>query len=92
MAGELEESAQIKTMSCRQLGGPCDLAHSGADANEIIHAQDRHLKEAVANGSTDHEPALKDMKGRWRRPVSGLKWYRQVQRDFEALPSSEQAT
>jgi hypothetical protein len=26
------------------------------------------------------------MKGRWKRPISGLKWYRQVQRDFEALP------
>ena len=24
------------------------------------------------------------MKGRWKRPVSGLKWYRQVQRDFAA--------
>jgi hypothetical protein len=91
MNERVEESTQMKTMTCRQLGGPCDLAHSGTDANEIIHAQDRHLKEAVANGSTDHEPASKAMKGRWRRPVSGLKWYRQVQRDFEALPG-EQAT
>jgi hypothetical protein len=84
MAEELEESMPVKTMSCRQLGGPCDLVHSGKDANEIIKAQDRHLREVVAQGSTEHEPALKDMKGRWRRPVSGLKWYRQVQRDFEA--------
>ena len=73
------------SMTCRQLGGPCDLAHRGNEANEIIKAQDRHLKEAVAAGNADHEPALKDMKGRWRRPVSGLKWYRQVQRDFDAL-------
>jgi hypothetical protein len=72
-------------MTCRQLGGTCDLAHQGDDANAIIKAQDRHLREAVAAGSTDHEPALQDMKSRWRRPVSGLKWYRQVQRDFAAL-------
>jgi hypothetical protein len=90
MAGKHE--GPMKTMSCRQLGGPCDLAHNGTDANEIIHAQDRHLKEAVAEGKTDHEPALKDMKGRWKRPVSGLKWYRQVQRDFETLPVVEEAT
>ena len=77
----------MKTMTCRQLGGACELAHGGDDANEIIQAQDRHLREAVAEGSTDHEPALRDMKGRWRRPVSGMKWYRQVQRDFAALPS-----
>jgi hypothetical protein len=77
----------MKTMTCRQLGGACDLAHEGDDANEIIKAQDQHLRDAVAAGATDHEPALQAMKGRWRRPVSGMKWYRQVQRDFAALPS-----
>lgn len=75
----------MKRMTCKQLGGPCDLELLGADANEIIKAQDQHLKDAVAAGSTDHEPALQDMKGRWKRPVSGLKWYRQVQRDFAGL-------
>jgi predicted small metal-binding protein len=78
----------MKTMTCQQLGGPCDHAHQGADHNEVIQAQDRHLREAVAAGHADHEPALKDMKGRWKRPVSGLKWYRQVQRDFAALPTT----
>ena len=77
----------MKTMTCSQLGGACELSLVGADANEIIHAQDRHLREVVAAGSADHEAALRDMKGRWRRPVSGLKWYRKVQRDFEALPT-----
>ena len=77
----------MKNMTCRQLGGPCDLVHQGEDANEIIKAQDQHLKDAVAGGDTDHEAALKAMKGRWKRPVSGMKWYRQVQRDFAALAS-----
>ena len=76
----------MKSMTCRQLGGPCDLAHHGEDANAIIKAQDQHLREAVAAGKRDHEPALNDMKGRWKRPVSGLKWYRRVQRDFADLP------
>ena len=77
----------MKTMTCSQLGGACELALAGDDANEIIHAQDRHLRDAVAAGDTDHEPALRDMKARWRRPISGMKWYRKVQRDFAALPS-----
>lgn len=76
----------MKAMTCRQLGGACDLVHRGDDANDIIKAQDQHLKDAVAAGETDHEPALKEMKGRWRRPVSGVKWYRSVQRDFAELP------
>ena len=76
----------MKTMTCSQLGGPCDHAHVGVDANEIIKDQDEHLRQAVAAGSAEHEPALRDMKGRWRRPISGMKWYRQVQSDFDALP------
>jgi hypothetical protein len=76
----------MKTMTCRQLGGPCDVAHHGDDANEVIKAQDRHLREAVAGDDTDHEAALREMTSRWKRPVTGLKWYRRAQRDFAALP------
>jgi len=81
----------MKTMTCAQLGGPCGLAHQGAGHDEVIQAQDRHLREAVAAGRTDHEPALRDMKGRWKRPLSGMRWYRQVQRDFAALPEDAEA-
>ena len=81
----------MKSMTCRQLGGPCDLVHRGEDANEIIKAQDRHLRDAAAAGNGDHEPALREMKGRWKRPVSGLKWYRQVQRNFAGLPGDADA-
>ena len=75
----------MTSMTCRSLGGACDVAHEGADANEVIKAHDAHLREAVASGDTAHEEALRAMKGRWKRPVSGLKWYRQVQRDFADL-------
>jgi hypothetical protein len=75
----------MKTMTCKQLGGPCDLALTGATADEIIKAQDQHLKEIVAGGDVAHEDALKAMKGRWRRPLSGMAWYRQAKRDFAAL-------
>ena len=46
----------MKTMTCKQLGGPCDLVHHGDDANEIIHAQDQHLKDAVADGRSTTSP------------------------------------
>lgn len=81
----------MKTMTCAQLGGPCGEEHRGEDANEVIKAQDAHLRAAVAAGRVEHEPALRDMRSRWRRPVSGLKWYRQVQRDFDASPVEAEA-
>lgn len=73
-------------MTCRELGGPCDEAHRGATANDVIKAQDRHLKERVSAGDDAHEPALKEMKGRWKNPLAGMGWYRQAKRDFAALP------
>jgi hypothetical protein len=76
----------MKTMTCRQLGGPCDFAHWGETADDVIKAQDRHLKEMVANGDSAHEPASNDMKGRWKNPIKGMGWYRQAKRDFAALP------
>jgi predicted small metal-binding protein len=82
----------MKSMTCKQLGGPCEVVHRGEDANEVIHAQDQHLREAVEAGRSDHQPALDDMKGRWKRPISGMKWYRQVQRDFAALPDDAESS
>ncbi|MGO9456045.1 MAG: hypothetical protein ACLP62_03205 [Acidimicrobiales bacterium] len=75
-----------KTMTCRQLGGPCDVAHHGTTADEVIKAQDQHLKDMVANGDTAHEPALSDMKGRWKHPMKAMGWYKKAKSDFAGLP------
>jgi predicted small metal-binding protein len=76
----------MKTMTCKQLGGPCDAQHRGASADDVIKAQDQHLREMVHGGDTAHEPARNDMKGRWKHPVASMGWYRQAKRDFAALP------
>jgi hypothetical protein len=73
-------------MTCKQLGGPCDLAHQGATADDVIKAQDSHLKEMVAGGDSAHERAHKEMKGRWKHPIAGMGWYKQAKRDFAGLP------
>ena len=61
----------MKTMTCKQLGGPCDHPHHGADADAVIKAQDQHLK---------------DMQGRWKHPVKSMGWYKTAKKDFAALP------
>ncbi len=76
----------MKTMTCRQMGGPCDAAFQGNTADEVIKAQDRHLKEVVSKGDETHRSALKSMQDRWKHPVSGLGWYRKTKKAFAALP------
>lgn len=75
-------------MTCNDLGGPCGFAHHGSTADEIIKAQDAHLKEMVAGGDQAHAPALKKMKGRWRRPISGMAWYRAIKQEFAGRPEN----
>ena len=78
----------MKTMTCKQLGGPCDHEHRGETADEVIKAQDRHLKEMVAGGDSAHGSSRDEMKGRWKRPISGMRWYRTAKKDFASLPES----
>ena len=75
----------MKTMTCRALGGPCDLEHRGATADEVIKVHDRHLKEAEASGDPTHQAARDAMKGRWRHPKQSLGWYRDVKAAFADL-------
>ena len=82
----------MKTMTCKQMGGPCETAFSGATADEVIKQQDKHLKAAVVAGDSSHEEAHEQMKARWRNPIRGMGWYRQTKKDFAALPDDATAT
>ncbi len=76
----------MKTMTCTQMGGPCDAPFHGNKADEVIKAEDSHLKEMVASGDETHKGALKSMQGRWKNPISGMGWYLKTRKAFGALP------
>ncbi len=76
----------MKTMTCRQFGGPCEMAHREASADDAIKAQDKHLKAAVKAGDATHEDARDAMKGRWRHPKKSMDWYRDTKQAFADLP------
>ena len=76
----------MKTMTCKQMGGPCDAAFHGVTADEVIKQQDTHLREMVAGGDETHESARKMMQGRWKNPIKGMGWYMKTKKAFAALP------
>jgi predicted small metal-binding protein len=82
------EEMSMRTMTCHQLGGPCNAELSGETADEVIKAQDRHLREAVRAGDAAHEPAHEEMKGRWRHPLRSMGWYRETKKAFAGLPEA----
>ncbi|MBI3342473.1 hypothetical protein HY024_05105 [Candidatus Curtissbacteria bacterium] len=78
----------MKTMTCKQMGGPCDAPLSGNTADEVIKADDQHLKDMIASGDEDHKSAHEMMEERWKNPASGMEWYQKMQADFAALPEN----
>jgi len=81
----------MKSMTCRALGGPCEVAFHGKSADDVIKAQDAHLKEAIAGGDEAHRDAYEAMQRRWKNPIKGMGWYRQAKKDFAALPEESAA-
>jgi hypothetical protein len=79
----------MKTLTCRQLGGPCDAPFRGMTADEVIKADDKHLKEVVAAGDETHRGALKSMQARWKNPIAGMGWYLKTRKAFAALPEEQ---
>ena len=79
----------MKTMTCTQLGGPCDAPFHGNTADDVIKAQDKHLKDMVASGDEAHKSALQAMGARWKNPLKGMGWYAKTQKDFAALPEDK---
>lgn len=76
----------MKTMTCSQMGGPCQAGHRGRTADEVIKLQDAHLKEQVAAGDEVHREANDAMRGRWKHPIAGMGWYRATKKAFAELP------
>jgi hypothetical protein len=80
------KNKNMKTMTCMQMGGPCDTKFQGENADIVIKAQDAHLKEMVAKGDETHKAALESMQKRWRNPFKGMGWYLKTKKAFAALP------
>ena len=68
------------------MGGPCNMAFKGNSADEVIKAQDAHLKATVTTGDETHIEASKAMKDRWKHPIAGMGWYMQTKKTFASLP------
>ena len=58
------------------------MVGDGATADDVIKAQDQHLRESVSGGDAAHGPALEEMKARWRHPVRAMGWYRDAKKAF----------
>jgi predicted small metal-binding protein len=73
----------MKTMTCRQMGGPCDVALHGETADEIMDKGTKHIQES---GDKDHKKVLDMMEDMQKNPDSGKEWNDTFKKKFAQLP------
>jgi len=77
----------MKTMTCKQLYGPCDALIHGATAEEMMENSKKHAMEMVAKGDKVHIDAIEAMKKQHMdmNPEAVKQWMKKFQNDFAAV-------
>lgn len=76
----------MKSMTCRQMGGPCDTAFQGATPDEVMNKGAAHVTEMAQKGDQPHVEVLKMMDEMQKDPAGGKAWMEKFTADFAALP------
>ena len=69
----------MKTMTCRELGGPCDQKLSARSWDEMVQVMTKHVME-------NHPATAKQMENLHR--VDPQKWGREMKPKWEAKPTT----
>ena len=77
----------MKTMTCKQLGGACELEFHGNTFEEIAAQSKNHGMEMFQKGDEKHLKAMNEMKERMKSPEAMNAWFEDRKKEFEALPS-----
>jgi hypothetical protein len=73
----------MKTMTCRQMGGPCDMPLRGETVDELINNGTKHVQEQTDEG---HKKVMQMMDDMQKDPVAGQKWTEDFKQKFADLP------
>ena len=78
----------MKTMSCKQLGGACDLQFSANSFEEIAEQSKQHGMEMFQQGDQAHLAAMEKMKELMKDPQAMQEWFEVKRKEFESLPAN----
>ena len=77
----------MKTMTCKQLGGACDLEFHANSFEEIAELSKKHGIEMFQNGDEAHINAMDQMKELMSKPQAMKEWFENKRKEFETLPA-----
>ena len=75
----------MKKMTCRQLGGACDLEFKANSFEEIAQLSRAHGKEMFAKKDKSHLEAMQAMMELKHNPDEMKAWFENKRKEFDAL-------
>ena len=76
----------MKSMTCNQLGGACDIEFKANTFEEMAEMSKNHGMEMFQSGDEVHLKAMTKMQEMMESPERMKEWFENKRREFEALP------
>mgnify|MGYP000441952726 CR=1 FL=1 len=78
----------MKTMTCRQLGGGCDLEFKAETFEEMVELSKQHGMQMFQQQDADHLAAMQKVQELMQDPAAMAKFFEEKKSQFEALPDA----
>ena len=75
----------MKTMTCKQLGGACDLEFHANTFDEIAEMSKTHGMEMFQKGDQSHLKAMNKMQELMKSPDAMNEWFENKRKEFDSL-------
>ena len=75
----------MKKMTCKQLGGACDLEFQENTFDEIAELSKKHGKEMFEKNDAAHLEAMHKMQELMKNPEDMKKWFEDKRKEFDSL-------
>ena len=79
----------MKTMTCNQLGGACDLEFNANTFEEISEMSKNHGMKMFEKGDKPHLKAMNEMQELMKSPDAMNEWFENKRKEFNALPEND---
>ncbi|MGH1429589.1 MAG: DUF1059 domain-containing protein [Neptuniibacter sp.] len=79
----------MKTMSCKQLGGACNLEFHANTFEEIAEQSKQHGIDMYQKQDADHLEAMQKIQEMMQKPEAMQRWFESKKEEFNALPEDE---
>ncbi len=79
----------MKTMTCKQLGGACDMEFCASTFEEMVEMSKEHGIEMFQKGDEGHIKVVNEIMELMSNPEAMKKWMEGKREEFEALPEDK---